>query len=95
MIVAIKLMIFHFVCIIMFTLIYAALPINSFDSPDAQNKMPITLFDMFYMTTTIQAGVGLPSLLPSSILAKSIICVQQMVMISTNVLILHLFINYV
>jgi len=45
--------------------------------------------DCFYFATTVEAGVGLTSLQPTTNLAKFMVCVQQIFMIIGNIFILY------
>jgi hypothetical protein len=79
---------FQFACIVIFTLLYF---IFSSHFEKMSNEKEPELIDYFFLSTTIQAGVGLTSLTPITPLAKFIIIIQQFLMLTTNVFLLYLF----
>ena len=50
-----------------------------------------TIIDFLFFSTTIQAGVGLNEISPISNYGKIIIILQQLIMISINVLTIYVF----
>ena len=84
----IQTVVFHFTCIVIFTLIYFILS-DHFDK--MSNEKRPELIDYFFLGTTIQAGVGYTSLTPITPLAKVIMITQQFLMLSTNVFLLYIF----
>lgn len=81
-------LLFHFFCIFTFFAIYLNL-VDHFIKKNLDNRAsPI---DIFLLSTTIQAGVGISDIYPISFLAKMIMIIQQMIMISTHVITLYLF----
>ena len=86
----------HFICIIFFTFFYYHFS-DHFDN--TQSKMrhykKETLFepfvDFFLFSTTIQTGVGISNILPISLYAELFMIVQQLILISVNVLALYVF----
>jgi hypothetical protein len=50
--------------------------------------------DVFLLSTTIQAGVGVSDMLPISIYGKIIMILQQIIMISISVITIYVFTNY-
>ena len=78
---------FHFMCILLFSLIYWLYKAN-FKRDD---KKPGKVIDYLFLSTTIQAGVGYSDLYPITDTSKLIIIFQQFIMISTNVFLLYLF----
>lgn len=85
---AIKAVIFNFLCIIVFGFLYQTLGDKHFHN---ERKNNMSLLDYLFLATTIQSGVGLSDVYPYSDLAKSIMIIQQFIMISTNVFILYIF----
>ena len=79
---------FHFVCIVIFTLLYSIL--SSHFEKMSNEKEP-ELIDYLFLGTTIQAGVGYTSLTPITPLAKFIMIFQQFLMLSINVFLLYIF----
>jgi len=95
--VALKSVIFHLLCIIIFCLLYSRLPINSFlpqtnDTVANKKNYSPNLLDLIYLTVTIQAGVGMPSITPVTILSKVVIILQQLFRIFASIIILYMFI---
>ena len=81
-------LVFHFTCVVMFTLTYFILS-DHFDK--MSNEQSPELIDYFFLGTTIQAGVGYTSLIPITPLAKFIMILQQFFMLSINVFLLYMF----
>lgn len=81
--------IFHFICILIFAVVYYNLAESFADtSPTHDNK---TFLDYILLSVTIQAGVGFAFLDPVTVYAKLAIILQQIIMISTNVLTIYIF----
>jgi hypothetical protein len=53
--------------------------------------IPPNTTDIFFLATTIQSGVGYSLVYPMTHLTKVIMTIQQILMISSNLLILYLF----
>ena len=79
---------FHFSCILIFTLFYYYLS-SGFNN--SSNQKRDSLLDMFLLSTTIQAGVGISDLYPISYYNKIVMILQQFLMISTHVFSLYIF----
>jgi len=77
----IRTIIFHFVCIVMFSLVYL----------NIRDDIETTYLDCLSMSTTIQAGVGLTNMRLDSAIGKCIMILQQFVLISTHVFTLYIF----
>ena len=77
----IRTLIFHFVCILMFSLLYL----------NIHNNSETTYLDCLLMSTTIQAGVGLTHMRLDSSIGKLIMVLQQIMLISTHVFTLYIF----
>ena len=52
------------------------------------------IVDFLFFSTTIQAGVGITKLSPTSIYGKIFMILQQLIMISINVITIYVFTNY-
>jgi hypothetical protein len=79
----------HFLNIIIFIIIYSSLPYGTFS---LNNKIGEPKFiDYFNLSTTIQAGVGVTNMMPVTTLGKFIMALQQILMITKNVVILYFF----
>lgn len=83
----IRTLIFHFVCILMFSLLY----INIVDDMVTQDKSPINFLDCLLLSTTIQAGVGFTNLSVHGSIGKLIMMLQQLLLISTHAFTLYIF----
>lgn len=81
-------LLFHLICIITFGIIYWML---ARDFTFISNKTNPKLIDCLFLSTTIQAGVGLSDLNPDTVLTKLILMIQQFIMISTNIFLLYIF----
>ena len=79
----------QFFNIALFMLLYSVLPKGSFT---VNNEVVEPKFiDVFNLSTTIQAGVGVTSLTPVTTLGKFIMALQQILMIAKNLTILYFF----
>ena len=78
---------FHFFCIIFFALIYL---INTKHFSHT-NDSDLELIDYIFLSTTIQAGIGYSNFYPSTDVAKLIMILQQIVLISTHVFTIYIF----
>ena len=85
---AIKTIVFHFLCIVLFSLLYFYFKDN-FNTQ--QKEDDFTMLDSLFLSTTIQSGVGLSDIFPISSYGKIIMIVQQLSMIMTHVFTLYLF----
>jgi hypothetical protein len=79
--------IFHFICIIIFGLIYLNLR-EDYNQPHHKKKK---LIDFFFLSTTIQAGVGMSDMYPSNFYGKIFMMIQQIIMILANIITLYIF----
>lgn len=79
---------FHFICILIFTLLYNTFSF-SFDNTNHNNRTSI--LDFLLLSTTIQAGVGISGFYPINATGKLLMTLQQMMMLSNNVFTLYLF----
>lgn len=87
--------IFNFFCIFIFFIIYLYLKdefiINIVDNKNAKSKNEIQIVDCMLYATTIQAGIGLTSIMPNTFLTKFITIIQQYIMLASYILILYFF----
>jgi hypothetical protein len=88
--------VFHIFCIIIFALIYLSLnkhflPLNEdihrFNLGDYYKQV----LDYFLLSTSIQTSIGLTNLYPVSSLAKIILIIQELIMVSTHLFTLYIF----
>ena len=89
-----KPVVFHFLIILVFSLIYYGLS-NKYFAHDPQGGKEsgrrIEYLDSLYFTSSIQAGVGLSSLHPLKNVSKILVCMQLFLKIATNVILLYAF----
>lgn len=83
----IRTLVFHFVCILMFSLLY----INIADDMVSEDSSPIRFLDCLLLSTTIQAGVGFTNLSVHGSIGKLIMMLQQLLLISTHAFTLYIF----
>ena len=83
----IRTFIFHILCIITFALIYS----NISEEFSIIEKDKNTFVDFLLLSTTIQAGVGITDLYPSSYYSKVLVIIQQIVMLLANIITIYLF----
>jgi hypothetical protein len=85
--------VFQIFCIILFGFLYwkikddFSVNINN----DNNQKYKSNMLDYFFTSVTIQSGVGYSILNPNTDRAKLAVIIQQILMISSNILILYLF----
>jgi hypothetical protein len=80
----IRTLVFHFVCIIMFSLLY----LNVMNDDDNRE---IKYIDCLMLSTAVQSGVGLSNTSVSNSMSKMILMLQQLVLISTHVFTIYIF----
>ncbi len=85
--IVIRTVLFHFSCIVFFTFLYFYYKDNfkgyysSFGSG----------IDCFFLSTTIQSGVGISDVHATTFFGKIIMIVQQLIMIMTHVFTIYVF----
>jgi hypothetical protein len=84
----IRALIFHILCIIIFSIVYFNLD-EGFHLTDEEDKKGF--IDYILLSTTIQAGVGISDLYPLSYYSKITVIIQQMLMLCTHVVTLYIF----
>jgi hypothetical protein len=91
--IVIKTVLFHFLCVVLFGLVYLSFKSQFVRDPayTIDNKSDAEIIDCLFLATTIQSGVGYSDLYPITKTAKVILIIQQFVMISTNVFLLYIF----
>jgi hypothetical protein len=78
-------LIFHILCIIIFTIIYSNLT-EEFQEHDKKSFV-----DFILLSTSIQSGVGISDLFPLSYYSKIVIIIQQLLMLFIHVITLYIF----
>jgi hypothetical protein len=85
--IVIKTVVFHFLCIIIFGIIYFYLK-EHFGKNNEHNESDIT--DYILLSTTIQAGVGVSDIYPICFYGKITMIIQQLLMICTHVFTIYI-----
>ena len=85
----IKTLAVHIFCIILFSFFYFKFSTH-FDN-NKHDSSRHTLLDYVLFSTTIQAGVGLSDIFPKTVLGKILLVVQQLLMLSINVITIFVF----
>jgi hypothetical protein len=89
-------LVFHIFCIVLFALIYLSLdkhflPLNEdihrFNLDDYYRQV----LDYFLLSTSIQTSIGLTNLYPVSPLAKIMLMLHELIMVSTHLFTLYIF----
>ena len=83
----IRTVLFHMLCILIFSCLYYYFR-NDFKT---QVKEEFTILDYIFLSTTIQAGVGLTDIIPINFHAKLIMIIQQFIMIMANIFTVYIF----
>jgi len=83
----IRTVIFHFTCIIIFACAYYLLK----DDLASKVKDKFTVMECLFLSTTIQASVGITDVFPTSTRAQLLMIVQQLIMIMSNVFTIYVF----
>lgn len=85
--IVIRTVLFHIICIFIFALFYYYFR----DDFKTQIKKEFTILDYIFLSTTIQASVGLTYIYPIGFYGKLIMIIQQLVMIMTHVFTIYIF----
>jgi hypothetical protein len=85
--IVIRTVFFHILCIIIFSGLYYYFR----DDFKTQVKEEFTVLDYIFLSTTIQASVGLTDIYPIGFYGKLIMIIQQLVMIMTHVFTIYIF----
>ena len=95
----VKTLAIHLFCIIFFAFFYYYFSIHfdnnnqdKFKYYNSKSKIDL-LVEFFLFSTTIQAGVGISDILPISIYGKMLMIMQQLIMISIQVITIYVFTN--
>jgi hypothetical protein len=83
----IRTLIFHFFCILMFSLLY----MNIADEMVSQDKSPINYLDCLLLSTSLQAGIGFTTLSAQGSIGKLIVILQEVLLISTHAITLYIY----
>ena len=86
--IAIRTVLFHFLCILIFGIIYYNIQYQ-FQHKGEQERQ--SMLDYVLLSTTIQASVGISDIYPITNVAKIVMISQQIIMIMTHVFTLYFF----
>jgi hypothetical protein len=86
---AIRSIVFHFLCILIFGILYYNIQ-SHFQNAVGQERR--SFLDYIFLSTTIQASVGITDIYPVTTIGKLVMILQQLLMIMTHVFTLY-FIN--
>ena len=78
---------FHILCILLFSVLYYCFK----DDFQPHVKEEFTILDYIFLSTTIQAGVGMTDIYPINFNGKLVMIIQQLVLIMTHVFTLYIF----
>jgi hypothetical protein len=85
--IVIRTVFFHFLCIIIFGILYFYLK----EDFEEKEKDYVEIIDYLLLSTTIQAGVGVSELYPTNFYGKLTMIIQQIIMICTHVFTIYIF----
>lgn len=89
--IVIRTVIFHFTCILLFAILYYYSS-NQYQYQNKLKNQSHTLFiDYIFLSTTIQAGVGLTDIYPISSYGKLLMILQQFIMIMAHIFTIYIF----
>ena len=83
----IKTALFHLFCMVFFALLYCYF-LENFNRDNNKEK---SFTDCLLLSTTIQAGVGMSDLYPTSFYGKLILILQQIILLFTHLITLYIF----
>ncbi len=86
--IAVRTVLFHFLCIIVFAIVYYNIQ-SQFQGTKSYEKE--TFLDYIFLSTTIQASVGMSNIYPITSFGKIVMILQQLIMIMTHVFTLYIF----
>jgi hypothetical protein len=86
--IAIRTVLFHFLCIFIFGIVYYNIQ-SQFQHTVSHDRQ--TFLDYILLSTTIQAGVGISDIFPITSMGKFIMILQQLIMIMTHVFTIYFF----
>jgi len=78
---------FHVLCICFFSLLYFLFQTHF----QHQYKEKFETIDYILLSTTIQAGVGISQIYPTSFYGKIIMIIQQVIMLMTHIFTIYIF----
>ena len=82
---------FNILAVIVFSIIYSSISPNNFEPLKPNTN--ITYLDYIFYSVTIQCGVGLPDITAVTKLGKILATFQQLILMGSAFILLHLFYN--
>jgi len=79
--------IFHLICIVIFSILYYNFSNEYNDNTDNNDSF----LDFLLLSTTIQAGVGISGLYPINDIGKIMMILQQIILLSSHIITLYVF----
>ena len=86
--IVIRTVLFHFLCIIVFAIVYYNIQ-SQFQGTIKYERESI--LDYIFLSTTIQASVGMSDIYPITSIGKIVMILQQLLMIMTHVFTIYFF----
>ena len=85
--IVIRTVLFHFACIIIFASAY-----YYFKHQLASNtKDSFSIMECLFLSTTIQAGVGITDIVPTAFHTQVLMMTQQLIMLMSNIFTIYIF----
>jgi hypothetical protein len=86
--IVIRTVLFHFLCIIVFAIVYYNIQSQFQGTIKYERK---SILDYIFLSTTIQASVGMTDIYPITSIGKIVMILQQLLMIMTHVFTIYVF----
>ncbi len=86
--IVVRTVLFHFLCIIVFGIIYYNIQSQFQGTIKYERK---SILDYIFLSTTIQASVGMSDIYPITSIGKIVMILQQLLMIMTHVFTIYVF----
>ena len=86
--------IFHFICILVFALLYFNFKDSFGDENEELHKNSLkyeSFMDFLLLSTTVQASVGVTGIYPVNDIGKVLMIIQQIIMMSTHFFTIYFF----
>ena len=83
----IRTVVFHLICIIVFTFIYKHIAIDLKDN----DKKPVDFIDYLLLSVAIQSGTGFSVVNPKNNIGKIVVIIQEFILIFTHVFTIYIF----
>jgi hypothetical protein len=86
---AFRTVLFQFTCIIVFALTYYFL--RDYLRSKSRDSNPFSLIECFFLSVTIQAGVGITDIYPISYHTQIVMIIQQLIMLTSGIFTIYFF----